>query len=213
LVKRNVHSVIQSGRFDVPSARASLETSLRALDTEYIDVLLLHEGAPGDCTPELLDFLLEARTSGTIRAFGVATTPVYATSVYENAPAFSEVLQYPTTLYAPSRIPNDDARLPLGVRYTVTHGSFSDRERLRAALVKPGTAEACRAILDLDASPDELLTAIIVRAARAANPRGAVVFSSTSPERIRTNASLGALPLLSENQRARLCAALGVAVP
>ena len=77
LVRRNVHSFVQGGRFDVPSARASLETSLRALGTDYIDLFLLHEGTVADCSAELLDFLEGARAEGKILAFGVASTPIF----------------------------------------------------------------------------------------------------------------------------------------
>src|SRR5262245_12759859 len=42
-------SLVKSGAFGVDEARSSLETSLRELKTERIDIYLLHQCSPEDC--------------------------------------------------------------------------------------------------------------------------------------------------------------------
>ena len=56
---------MQSGRFDPAEARASLETSLRELGVETVDLLLLHEVRPADLETEgLYEFLERSRSRG-----------------------------------------------------------------------------------------------------------------------------------------------------
>lgn len=63
----------ESGRFSAEAADRSLTDSLRALQTDYLDILFLHDAAPADLTAELLDFLNSQRAAGRIRALGVAS--------------------------------------------------------------------------------------------------------------------------------------------
>jgi aryl-alcohol dehydrogenase-like predicted oxidoreductase len=60
-------------RFSVASAQASLEQSLAALKTDYLDILFLHDCAVGDLTEELAGFLDRQVATGKIRAYGVAS--------------------------------------------------------------------------------------------------------------------------------------------
>ena len=67
------------------SAQLSLERSLRALDTDYIDVFLLHDPS-GDLiteAPYLVDFLNEQRRLGRIRCWGVTGQPSELPGVME----------------------------------------------------------------------------------------------------------------------------------
>src|SRR5690348_5553776 len=59
--------------YDAAATRASLERSLRALATDYLDLLLLHDPAPGSVrSEEVRCYLEEARGAGWIRSWGVA---------------------------------------------------------------------------------------------------------------------------------------------
>ena len=53
-----------------------LETSLRILQTDYIDIYLLHRYDPGTPVSEYIDTLNEAKRSGKIRVFGVSNWTV-----------------------------------------------------------------------------------------------------------------------------------------
>ena len=72
-IGRQARSAVSHGRFGAAEARDSLETSLRVLGTDYIDIFLMHDCSLGDISDDLLVFLSRARAEGKIRYFGVAT--------------------------------------------------------------------------------------------------------------------------------------------
>jgi aryl-alcohol dehydrogenase-like predicted oxidoreductase len=61
--------------FAPASLRASLEGSLRRLNTDYVDILQLHNLRPSDLHthPEILDELERLRAEGKLRAWGIST--------------------------------------------------------------------------------------------------------------------------------------------
>jgi len=74
LVGKQAMSLNSKGNFSVSSAKTSLETSLRCLGTDYIDVLLLHGCTLADClNDELLEFLEKCVKDGKVRYLGIAT--------------------------------------------------------------------------------------------------------------------------------------------
>ena len=60
--------------YDAPRARLSLDTSLRELGLEHVDILFLHDPRPQDQidTDGLMDFLTGARAAGKLRAWGMS---------------------------------------------------------------------------------------------------------------------------------------------
>ena len=60
-------------RFSLAKAEASLNQSLAALKTDYLDILFLHDCGADDLSSELLGFLDAQAAAGKIRAYGVAT--------------------------------------------------------------------------------------------------------------------------------------------
>lgn len=62
---------LQPRRADnVATLRASLDVSLRALRTEYVDALLLHNYVPGQPLHDVLEWFAKERQAGRIRRFG-----------------------------------------------------------------------------------------------------------------------------------------------
>jgi diketogulonate reductase-like aldo/keto reductase len=190
LVRRKISSVVQEGRFDVDSARESLETSLRELQTDYIDLYLLHECELQDCRPDLLEFLQQARTAGKIRSFGAGTGFVRAERVCAQAPAFTEIAQFESSILTPNagKIPRTDPRLDSGQRAIITHGPFAPavplRERIRT---DPTFARRFRETLGVDGSDSGVVAGLILQHSLHVNPDGVVLFRSASPDRIATN--------------------------
>ena len=75
--------------------RTTLEASLRALDTEYVDLWLIHWPPSGSASPEVWEQLLAQRDAGLARAVGVSN---YSTDMIEDlvratavAPAVNQV--------------------------------------------------------------------------------------------------------------------------
>ena len=59
--------------YEASAARASLERSLRTLRTDYVDLLFLHDPAPGSVeSDDVCAYMESARTAGRLRAWGVA---------------------------------------------------------------------------------------------------------------------------------------------
>ena len=160
LARRGAATMTSSGHFAVPEAHASLETSLRELGTDHVDLLLLHVVEPADLSDELLEFLRGCVRAGKARAFGTATGPEESAAILAERPEFAPVVQVENSIgeRTVERFPE------LWSRGVITHSAL-----------------ACRG----DADPESAL-----RWALEANPRGVVLFSSSDPEHIRANVEL-----------------------
>jgi aryl-alcohol dehydrogenase-like predicted oxidoreductase len=115
-------------RFSVASAQASLDQSLAALKTDYLDILFLHDCAADDLSDELAGFLDDRVTAGKIRAWGVASDFHTVASLYTGH-GNRLIYQFPNSLSAP----NAD-RLPAGDRRFICHSPFAGSARVAAAL-------------------------------------------------------------------------------
>jgi len=118
-------------RFSVASAAASLDRSLAALNTDYLDILFLHDCAAEDLSDELFDFLDRQVTAGKIRAYGVATD-IDAVLALHRAHGGRLIHQFANGLFARNAV-----RLGGVERRIVGHSPFFAAERLRG-LVAPG---------------------------------------------------------------------------
>lgn len=88
------------GHFSVAALHESLETSLRALHTDYIDLLFLHEPPASVLQHEdLFAALAQLVTAGKVRRFGIASTPkVIEAALAANLPGLRSV-QLPCNLF------------------------------------------------------------------------------------------------------------------
>jgi aryl-alcohol dehydrogenase-like predicted oxidoreductase len=95
LVRRGVAAQSTPGHFGVATLRSSLEESLRQLQTDYVDVLLLHEPTLAVLQQqELMQELDSLVQAGKVRRVGLSTTPLLAQSAMESCPGILSVLQY-----------------------------------------------------------------------------------------------------------------------
>ena len=109
------------GQFDPVSARASIETSLRTLGLDHVDVLLLHDATPEDCTPELLELLQGLQAAGTIGCFGVGSGMPRTSAIAEQDGPYAAMLQFPSSGL-------DGLATSIGEQSsgaTITHGSLA----------------------------------------------------------------------------------------
>jgi D-threo-aldose 1-dehydrogenase len=74
IVPQSQQATHLTGMFDVHVMRRSVERSLRALRSEYIDILLLHDCTASDASRhDVIDFLCDLKARGIVRSFGTAT--------------------------------------------------------------------------------------------------------------------------------------------
>jgi len=172
LLRRGAQSLATSGAFEPAAARASLETSLRELRMEAVDLLLLHECRPPDLETEgLLELLEQFVAEGKVRAFGIATDRATSVAAVAGRSDLARVVQVGQTVADPP------LELPQGVGL-ITHSAL-------VGLVEP-VSERARA----EGWSRETVGRLLLAGALRANPGGAVLFSSTDEDRIRANAAL-----------------------
>jgi aryl-alcohol dehydrogenase-like predicted oxidoreductase len=173
--------------YGVQSVRASLERSLRALGTDYVDLYLAHECSV-DALPneELIELLEGLRRAGTIRAFGTATTFEHTQAVRAARPSLAQVVQFESDLFD-----RNVARLG-GTPHCacITQGALARAvPRLRAlTAARSDLAESWSAQVGVDLRSDAVLSALALRAAVLANIGGVVLMQSTSAHHVLVNA-------------------------
>ncbi|MCW5921754.1 MAG: aldo/keto reductase [Saprospiraceae bacterium] len=149
------------GRFSAKEAEESLNTSLRELQTDYVDILLLHECSLEDANqPEILKFLDSAVQAGKIRLSGLGTHWRNLPIDFHDIASEYSVIQLENNIQqnAIQQFANRDERL------LITHGVFNTSQ---------------------SKDPDTAL-----EYARSSNPNGITLFSSTNIEHIRHNARI-----------------------
>ena len=174
----------EKGGYDAKGARRSLQRSLRALRTDYVDVLLLHDPLPGSVrSDEVSTYLEDARSAGLIRSWGIAGTPE---ATGEVARSFSRipVLQLPDEIFAPSLRP-----APAGSAL-ITFGVLG---RAIARIVEhvqsnESTRSRWKGIIGADCGDPDVTSYFLLRSALQANSSGIVLFGATQLPHIRTAA-------------------------
>ncbi|WP_299395205.1 aldo/keto reductase [Pelagibius sp.] len=170
------------GAFGLGQLRRSLEASLKALRTDHLDILLLHECTPADALrPEIQDFLARVVQEGKVRHCGIAATVAATAEILDRKPPTIEIVQGPS-----------DARernLPLYRRasggFVVTHSVLKTLLPEIAARARADAAYAARFAETTGADgrdPAAVATLLLAHALRE-NSEGVVLFSTLKPER------------------------------
>ncbi len=192
LLKRRSDVVHHPRHYDVASARASLQTSLRELNTDYVDLLFVHDPSPSDRVdlPGICAFLEEARQAGHVRAWGVAGEQDPCTQIKRSLPATAVLQTRDDILSRKYPFPPDDLE-PL-----ITFGVLSTAiDRISKHLSdSPERRSQWSQTLDVDCSSPQAIVALLLRDALDANPHGVVLFSTTRPERLRELDSIASAP-------------------
>jgi D-threo-aldose 1-dehydrogenase len=178
--------LFEHGGFNAAGARRSLERSLRALRTDYIDLFLLHDPLPGSVrSDEVSACLEEARAAGLIRSWGIAgdlgPTDEVARSFRGNLPV--RQLRDDIFLRSLEGRPTGPAIVTFGIMVqaltcVVRHVSEDESRRLR-----------WKKAVDADCGDSDVAASFLVRAALRNNSNGVVLFSSNHASRIRSAAA------------------------
>jgi D-threo-aldose 1-dehydrogenase len=186
-LQRGTQSLVKSGVFSAQQAQGSLETSLRELSTDHIDIYLLHDYIVSEQPPdELLAFLENSIKAGKIRSFGIGTGFKNILQALERQPRLCSVLQFQNSVL----IRNSD-HLPRGNsdRLVITHGALggSYRSVLTFLEARRDVAKDWAAKLGCHRLDENTLSALMLNYAADANPKGLVLFSSRDPVRVNRN--------------------------
>lgn len=149
-------------------AETSLAASLKALQTDWIDILFVHEPqlADVDALLSMADWLERQKASGRVRWLGLAGSARHCLAVVQQTGNLFEVLQVEDSLATHEADVLTEAGRPL----QITFGYLR-----QAAAAQP--------------QPDGLA---VIKAALARNPHGMILVSSRQPERLRALAALAA---------------------
>ncbi len=174
--------------FDATAARASLERSLRELDTDHVDLLLLHDPTPGDVrSDDVCGYLDEAREAGLIRSWGLTGEPEAALDVAEALPTDVPVLQVHHDVLMRSAASTRCASFPGRITYGVLGQALDTIVRHVGA--DAGRRDRWRDAIGCDCAIPEVAAELMLRQASRENPSGVVLFSTTREDRLRSVAT------------------------
>jgi D-threo-aldose 1-dehydrogenase len=186
-LQRGTQSLVKSGAFSAQQAQVSLETSLRELSTDHIDLYLLHDYIVSEQPPdELLSFLENSVKAGKICSFGIGTGFENVLQALERQPQLCSVLQFQNSV-----LTRNSDYLPRGTsnRLVITHGALggSYRSVLTFLEARRDVAKDWAVKLGCRRLDENTLSALMLNYAADANPKGLVLFSSRDPVRVNRN--------------------------
>lgn len=182
--------------FSADEARASLENSLRALRTSFIDVWLLHEAEASDLTDDgLLNFLHEALAQKKIGSFGVGSDSAKLPALLRERQAYCQVVQHDWSVLDPIE--------PQGATFHIHHRALTDRLYTLHQNLVADKARCSRwsERTGRDLARREDLAALMLKAALVLHPNTIVLVSSKSPAHIRENVRVAGDTSLEEPAR------------
>ena len=175
----------KAGVFAPEEAIQSLETSLRELGTDYLDLLLLHEATLADAASEpLLEALEKQVAKGTIRHIGVASDFRKLEENHGSLPARYEVIQFNDNAWSRnlSKLTSSEQRL------LITHSVFAPAAKLRdLSKTHPDITSESSQQIGADLRDPSTIASLLLHYALRSNADGIVLFSSTNPAHVEAN--------------------------
>jgi D-threo-aldose 1-dehydrogenase len=169
--------------YNAQSAERSLTRSLRALRTDYVDILELHDPV-GDLVsgaPELVAYLDRQQERGQIRCWGVTGSPTGFRGATRDVAEHAQVLQFRDDIFEPRPDVQTES-----AKAWITYGLL---ERTLPALQgvfaqNPDRLAIWNGRFGLDLSDPAVLPSLLLREALRRNRAGPVLVSSVRSERV-----------------------------
>jgi D-threo-aldose 1-dehydrogenase len=183
--KQRGAALVHSGVFTPAIAIQSLETSLRELHTDYVDLLLLHEATPADSASHpLIEALRQQVARGTVRSFGVASDFRKLGEDPHGVPAAYQVLQFEDNAHA-----RNLRTLSQGTeRGVITHSIFQPASPLQNVVAaQPALARKFSSEINANLVDPTVIGSLLLHYALRSNLNGVVLFSSSDPQRVLAN--------------------------
>ncbi|HVI33739.1 aldo/keto reductase [Phenylobacterium sp.] len=178
-------------QFSAQFVERSVTASLRELQREHVEALLLHEVELDLITDELLMALERLRSSGAIGLVGVASTFEQTARIRSVHPHEFQLWQHewrPTDFSARSGVPTS-------LHSILRSAAGPLRKRLAES---PTTLDRMSSACGADLANPTMFGQAMLAAAIAANPDGLVLFSSRDPLHIQSNARVLSDPSLRD---------------
>lgn len=173
--------------YDAAIAARSLDQSLTALGSDYVDILFVHGPEPADtvATDELRAFFEKAREQGKIRAWGVSQDEGLEVDFAQSfAPEGVDQLRSDVLHPSPR-----SADITFGV-LNRPHETLSNALRADSRM-----SDRWRDALHLDPLAPGVLAKLILGSAATATHSRAILYSTTKPERVAEAANAVSSPL------------------
>jgi D-threo-aldose 1-dehydrogenase len=186
------------GVFDPEKAKASLERSLAALQTDYIDLFLLHEPTLESAASQPLIEFLEAEVArGSIRAYGCGGEWANIEKIAASGLPTSRWLQFEDNPIF-RHLESTEA---VGAK-CITFAPFNTALPILAKWLdeRPEKQSAWSKALAVDCADSSNLAALLLAGSLARNHRGIVLFSSKNAQRIKQAAGVASGEVFSSDQ-------------
>jgi D-threo-aldose 1-dehydrogenase len=183
-VKRRAGKLDRPHRYDVATAKRHLETSLRELRTDYVDILFLHGPSADEAfdAHALCEFLEDERRAGHVRTWGLAGERADCFALARELPE-TALLQVREDIFSRARVDMHarPAQITFGalsaVLETILDGGWEPPWQARRDEPSARMSRAERA---------DALASLLLADALQANAGGVVLYSTTKPERLNT---------------------------
>jgi len=189
-VRKRADGFRQPANYTAQNATASLERSLKALGTDYIDLYMLHEPLLEQIPYADLYPLLERwRTAGKIRTYGVAGYYPEVARISAALPELCRVVQMDHDVLNNHR----QHFVPEASQAVVTFSPFSSALPSLLAVVRehPGLCFEVSIAEGLSVTSSEDIAECLLAESLSCNESGVVIYSSGRPDRIARLARVG----------------------
>ena len=186
------------GVFDPEKAKASLERSLAALQTDYIDLFLLHEPTlESAASVPLVEFLDGEMHKGTIHAYGCGGEWEHIQKIAESGLPTSRWLQFEDNAVCRHL----EFAKASGVK-CITFAPFNNALQTLAEWLdeRPAERGAWTAELGVDCADKEVLAGLLQASCHARNANGIVLFSTKRMDRIKQAARIASGEVFATDQ-------------
>jgi D-threo-aldose 1-dehydrogenase len=177
----------------------SVETSLRQLRTDYVDILLLHECSLSDVeNPDVLESLEKLQQQGKIRAFGIASGIDETLSIISRFPKLTDIIQIPSNI-----VDMNIKRIPCGVAaLKIIHSCLKGPVQvvLKDMLSDESAASKFTSGTGVDPHDSDAINQLVLAHALGQVPLGIVLFSTSRHKNIRSNVRVVKDALFDDSQ-------------
>lgn len=174
-----------SSYYNCDDMESSLNTSLRKLNTDYVDFYLLHECNKHHINDEVVKRLEQFVSSGKVRVFGIATNRASTFKILSEQSNFGRIVQTANSILdEPTALFNSQHN-----KLVIAHSIFTYAYSALTNYINrnPEETKKWSSILDMDLSLPSTISSLLLNNALYENKDGCVLFSSMRKSKIKEN--------------------------